>query len=364
MLTFLHAADFHLDSPFAALAPEQAAARRAEQRLLLDRLCDLAAERHADLALFAGDLFDGETVYPETVETLSGRLGEMKIPVFIAPGNHDFYSPRSPYARAVWPENVHIFRHETPEAVALPDLEITVHGAAFTAPKCTRSLLAGFRAPSDGREHLMVLHGAVGEADGQYDPVTKEEIAQSGLAYLALGHVHLRAAAEKAGETVYAWPGCPEGRGFDETGARGVYVGTLERGGVKLEFVPLALRRYEILRVDVTDREPEAAVRAAMPADAAKHIFRVILTGETDFAPDLAALSGALSGACYRLQMRDATRLRRDVWARAGEDTLTGLFLRNLRARYEEAESEDARAAVTLAVRMGLSALEGREERL
>ena len=30
MLTFLHAADFHLDSPFHALPPEQAAERRQE----------------------------------------------------------------------------------------------------------------------------------------------------------------------------------------------------------------------------------------------------------------------------------------------------------------------------------------------
>ena len=32
MLTFLHAADFHLDSPFHALPPDQAAERRQEQR--------------------------------------------------------------------------------------------------------------------------------------------------------------------------------------------------------------------------------------------------------------------------------------------------------------------------------------------
>ena len=35
MLTFLHAADFHLDSPFHALPPDQAAERRQEQRQLL-----------------------------------------------------------------------------------------------------------------------------------------------------------------------------------------------------------------------------------------------------------------------------------------------------------------------------------------
>ena len=34
MLHILHAADLHLDAPFAALDPGQAARRRSEQRLL------------------------------------------------------------------------------------------------------------------------------------------------------------------------------------------------------------------------------------------------------------------------------------------------------------------------------------------
>ena len=42
MLHILHAADLHLDAPFAALTAEQARARRSEQRLLLDALADAA----------------------------------------------------------------------------------------------------------------------------------------------------------------------------------------------------------------------------------------------------------------------------------------------------------------------------------
>ena len=50
MLTIIHGADFHLDAPFAALPPDKARARRAEQRELLDRLVDLALERAAECA--------------------------------------------------------------------------------------------------------------------------------------------------------------------------------------------------------------------------------------------------------------------------------------------------------------------------
>ena len=51
MLKILHAADLHLDSPFAGLSPEQAAQRRAEQRELVRSLADLAAQEQVDLVL-------------------------------------------------------------------------------------------------------------------------------------------------------------------------------------------------------------------------------------------------------------------------------------------------------------------------
>ena len=90
MLKLIHASDFHLDSPFSGLGPEQAALRRGEQRDLLARLADLAREKRADLVLLSGDLLDSERVYPETVQALKSALGETPCPVFIAPGNHDF----------------------------------------------------------------------------------------------------------------------------------------------------------------------------------------------------------------------------------------------------------------------------------
>ena len=51
MLKLIHAADFHLDAPFAALPPERAAERREEQRQLLTRLAELAEAERADLVL-------------------------------------------------------------------------------------------------------------------------------------------------------------------------------------------------------------------------------------------------------------------------------------------------------------------------
>ena len=137
MLTIIHGADFHLDAPFASLPPDKARQRRGEQRALLDRLAELAAERRADLVLLSGDLLDGGETYQETVTALARCLGSMSCPVFIAPGNHDCYDARSVYANTAWPDNVHIFSAVAVESVELPGLRCVVHGAAFTTPRPT-----------------------------------------------------------------------------------------------------------------------------------------------------------------------------------------------------------------------------------
>lgn len=357
MLKIIHGADFHLDSPFSGLTPERAAQRRGEQRELLDRLAGLAREKQADLVLLAGDLLDSEHVYRETADALRAALGNIPCPVFISPGNHDCYSSRSVWAVLDWPDNVHIFRSGALERVDLPGC--TLWGRAFTDPHQDACPLEGLEVPGDGKLHLACLHGDL-NGTGGYGPITAADIAASGLDYLALGHVHQGSGLNKEGKTFWAYPGCPEGRGFDELGEKGVLYVEAEPGQVSARFVPLARRRYEIISVDITgSADVLSAVRAALPEDTPNLICRVILTGEGQ-APDLAALERALSPEFYGLTLLDRTRLPRDLWARRGEDTLTGLFLQ---AMWEKCQAEPDNGLYQLAARYGLAALEGGEER-
>ena len=99
-----------------------------------------------------------------------------------------------------------------------------------------------------------------------------------------------------------------------------------------------------------------------LPAGAERNIYELTVTGETEREPDLAALQRAWRGAASRCGVKDATRIRRDVWERAGEDSLRGVFLRMLRAKYDAARTEAEREQITRAARWGLAALDGREE--
>ena len=130
-----------------------------------------------------------------------------------------------------------------------------------------------------------------------------------------------------------------------------------------MDFVPLCSRRYLIREVDVTARMPEEALREALPEGESPDFCRILLTGERGMEGlDLEKLEALARPHYYSVSVRDKTRMRQDLWARAEEDTLTGLFLRAMRRRLEEAHDEEARAAVERAARFGLAALENREE--
>ena len=355
-MKILHAADLHLDSPFAGVSPEQAALRRAEQRALLTRLGEECLSRGCALLLLAGDLFDGAHVYRDTLDALCGVLGRCGAQVLIAPGNHDPLTPDSPYFTTVWPENVHIFREQAIRSVEFPALRCRVYGAGFRGEHCG-SLLEGFRAKGDGLTELMVIHGdATGGQD--YNPVTPAQIAGSGLRYLALGHVHRRGEL-RLGGTLCAWPGCAMGRGFDETGEKGVYELTLEPDECELRFVPLGARRYEILECPAGE-DALASVQAALPPDTQNDIYRILLTGESA-GVELPKLHAALENRFFALELRDRTVPPLDLWAGTEEDTLRGRFLAKMRALYDGASTEEARADVLFAVRTGLALFDGRE---
>lgn len=359
MIRFIHAADLHLDSAFGAMSADRAAERRKELREIPGRLSDYVNEKGVGLVLLAGDLFDSSRAYRETAEALAAAFGRMRAKVLIAPGNHDAYGGL--WEQVEWPENVYIFKENSMTSLTVGDF--VFHGGAFTASRQTEGLLKGFHAKEDGKIHIGLLHGEVTSGESDYNPIHPEDIAASGLHYLALGHVHRRAEPVRYGKTLTAWPGCPEGRGFDETGEKGFYEGTISaEGEIRVEFIPFARRRHEIVTVDITGKDPLAAVEEAVGEDTKDHLYRLILTGETgEEGVDVQALEKTLGERFYALEIRDTTRMTEDLWARAEEDSLRGMFLRELRSRWNSAKTEEEKETVTAAARFGLAALDHRD---
>ena len=359
-MRILHAADLHLDSAFAGLAEEKAALLRQESRDILRRMVDWANDHAVDVMLLSGDLFDSDRMYSQTARTLAQALARFRGRIFVSPGNHDFYAPGSGYDAVDWPENVHIFTSRRPQTVLLRSLNASVTGAAFTSAEEWEPFDGASVSGGDAPIRLGVLHGEVTRGESKYRAIPPAEIEKTNLTYLALGHVHRCAGVQRAGNTAYAYPGCLPGRGFDETGDKGFLYGEITPEKVELEFIPFAPRRYQSVTADITDRDPADAVRQALDPDCGQDICRVLLTGSRRENFSLSALTSELSGLCAALELTDETYPEEDVWARCGEDSLRGLFLQNLRARYDGAD-EDEKRQLLQAARFGLAALDNRD---
>ena len=352
-LKILHSADWHLDSPFAGFSEQQRQFLRESQRKIPGKVAELCRAEDCDMVLLAGDIFDGPA-RPETVALLKRELENCGVPVLIAPGNHDYCGNTSPWKTETWPENVFIFT-EGLESVTIQGLNCRIYGAAFQSMDCP-ALLEGFHAQGDEAYRVAVLHGDPLQRNSPYNPITNAQVRNSGLDYLALGHVH-KAGLFRLGETVCAWPGCPMGRGWDETGAKGVCIVTLDEEPT-LQTRSLSLPRFFDLEVEVTGDAVET-VEAALPAVPGDDFYRITLTGSAEV--DLAQLQREFSDY-PNLVLRDRTDAPVEVWADMDKDTLEGIYFGMLRKAMEK--SPEKAQQIQLAAEISRKLLSGREVKL
>lgn len=345
----LHTADWHLDTPFASFSGEEREYLRRENRRLPERIAAICRRENCDLMLLAGDVFDGSFTR-ESLDTTRDALEGCGVPVFISPGNHDFISADSPWEEP-WPANVHIFDGGMTSLV-LPDLDLRVYGAGYRSMDC-EGLLDGFRAEDDGLTSVCVLHGDPVSQTSPYCPVTATQVRQSGLSYLALGHIH-KAGSFRAGNTLCGWPGCPMGRGWDEAGEKGVFLVSLG-GGVQIRPVALDTPRFTVAEIPLSEWD---ALEKVLPPGESRDFFRLTFTGLGRL--DREKLQTLLTRYPH-LEFIDRTVAPETLWAQAGEDTLRGVYFRMLQ---EKAQDPATRDAAVLAAEISLALLEGREVNL
>ncbi len=342
----LHTADWHLDSPFASFSGEEREYLRQENRRLPEKIASLCRREGCDGVLLAGDVFDGSFTR-DCLDAARDALESCGVPVLISPGNHDFLSVDSPWERK-WPENVHIFDGGI-SSLVLPDLELRVYGAGYRSIDC-EGLLDGFRAEDDGLTSVCVLHGDPVSQTSPYCPVTAAQIRQSGLCYLALGHIH-KAGSFRAGDTLCGWPGCPMGRGWDETGEKGVFLVSLD-DTAQIQPVALDTPRFTVGEIPLSEWN---TLEKILPPGESRDFFRLTFTGLGQL--DREKLQSLLTRYPH-LEFIDRTVAPETLWAQAGADTLRGVYFRMLQ---EKAQNPATRDAAILAAEISLALLEGRE---
>jgi DNA repair protein SbcD/Mre11 len=320
----------------------------------------LAEEEKVDAILSGGDLFEQDRFGPDTLEYLRATFARTDRRVFLAPGNHDWFSERSPYALVDWSPNVEVFTDAGLTPVPLED-GLTLWGAAHRAPANTDDFFAGFR-PDRAGVHIALAHASERgtlkwEESGKqpHAPFDADELEAAGIAHAFLGHYHLPRDAAR-----HTYPGNPDPLDFGETGERAAVLATIHpEGRVERE-------RRRVAVSEVSDVE--------LAVDGLTHSDDIVSAARELLAPLSGCVRLTLSGELTPTVQLDRRELRRlgthldalvvrsgrlsigyDLATIAQEPTVRGQFVRSA----EQVLDPELRRQVILT---GLRALEGRQD--
>ncbi len=365
IMRLIHCADLHLDSRMTAnLNREKAKERNAELLRTFERMVDYAEEHGVEAILIAGDLFDTRKISANARNIVWDAVsGHGDISFFYLQGNHDtghFFADREEI-----PENIKLFgsswRH-----YPLGSGRIVVSGLELSPENAAGAWHSLVLDPS--RFNIVMLHGQEAEtgAKDNAEVIRLRDLKNKGIDHLALGHIHSFKSGRIDARGIWCYPGCLDGRGFDECGDHGFILLDVdeETGTCVRKFVPFASRRLHTVTADVggCGRPSEMAERIET-AIAEKQIdgrdlVKVVLTGGVDVENeiDIDYLTKRLEPEFYFVKIADETTPRVDEERFALDESLKGEFVRTVMAR--EDLSEEERAAV---IHIGLRAIAGEE---
>ena len=354
--------DLHLDARFAWAGREAARKRRQTLREALASVLKLAEDVKADVVLCGGDLYEHDRFSPDTAEFIRSTFeAAYPLPIYVAPGNHDWYGKGSLYHRTDWSPNVHVFGVDVLTPFELAD-GLTLWGAAHRAPANTGNFLEGFHANRSGANvglfHGSEMHGFAWQGEGKapHAAFDAAQIEDAGLNHAFLGHYHNPRDAEK-----FTYPGNPAPLTFGEFGERGaVVVEVSEDGTVTRTRYKVVFQQVFDLKVDVTGCTSSQQIRerAGALVRGLEGVVRLTLEGELgtdiDIRPDdLADVAPHMEAVLVRV---GTIGVAYDFETITKEPTVRGQFVRDVLAA-DFPEDERRRVLVS-----GLRALDGRDD--
>jgi DNA repair exonuclease SbcCD nuclease subunit len=369
-MKIIHCADLHLDSGMTAnLSKEKAAERKNELLTTFNRLVDYAVEEQVDALIIAGDLFDTKRISALAKNTVyQAIVNHPELHVYYLRGNHDADSFLGSFTQL--PPNLHLFEKTWTSHIANPK---TAGNVVITGVELDRESSADVYASlflERDRFNLVVLHGQDSAYGAKKDAavINLRELKNKGIDYLALGHVHGYKEERLDTRGVYCYPGCLEGRGYDECGEHGFVLLTIDEQtrDCARRFIPFASRNLYEVRVDVsgcltTFRMIECVEKALGEAGhSPRSMLKIILTGEVDVSceKETELIRSRFEQEYYAVKVADETRFSVDYTAYYRDESLKGEFVRTVMNAEELSTEEKAEI-----IRYGIQALSGEEIR-
>lgn len=369
-IKILQAGDLHFDTPFKDLDKNISIISKEELLEVFSKIIDISMENSVDILLLTGDIFDNLTINKKTLIFIKNQIERISnIRVFISPGNHDPYNEKSFYKMINWPDNVHIFKGSI-EKVVLEDLNTVVWGAAFNEYHVRKSLLKNINVDNN-YINIMTIHGDISNTDdgNEYNPITRRDIENSKLDYIAIGHRHNFSGILRENNTFYAYAGCPQGRGFDEVGDKGIILGEVTKGAVDLNFIRTSKRNYYVEEIDISDSVSYDEVRLRILSsineeERKNNLYKLILKGQIESYINLneAVILEKIKKDFYFVKVIDKTEVKLDFDKISEDYSIKGVYAKKLLEKMKEEDCD--KEILQMALKLGIQSLSHEEVNL
>ncbi|WFA06272.1 DNA repair exonuclease [Bacillus sp. HSf4] len=260
-ITFIHAADLHLDSPFHGLSrlPEEVY-RRIKNSTFQSaaNVFQLAVDERADFMLLAGDLFDEANRSLKAQMFLRNqflKLRENDIKAYVIFGNHDHLGGE--WTPVEWPDNVHIFSAEDIEEKPFYKdgrLAASIYGYSYPERSVFANKASEMKKTTDAPFHIGMIHGTLAGESGHdpYCPFSLQDLKNGQMDYWALGHIHKRQVIS-SGHPAVIYPGNTQSRHMKETGEKGCYLVKAHEGELSFAFKAVSDVLWETVDLDISE---------------------------------------------------------------------------------------------------------------
>lgn len=406
MVKLIHTADLHLDSAFRSrFTKEEAENRRQKQLMAWKELLSFAVEKKVQGILIAGDLFDSPVVSHGTMDFFLSTISEHpEISFFYLRGNHD--TENTFRYQENLPKNLFLFsergkKYRLNDRLLLAGVEYgtkdisfgenegatqgagqaaeqgvgqeNAHGAEVLSKSESESEEESkFLKLKEEDCNILLLHGALYQGTPKGEAVQGEEgiflknLEKLPLSYIALGHIHKGGEGRLNNGALWAYPGCLQGRGFDEEGERGfLYLKVEEeKKEIRKEFIPIKQGEFRILEIELLEDEGTLACLKKIEVEmekagiAKEDSLRIILKGKKGLEQErnLRYLQLQLQDSVFFLEIRDECELSWNREEAMKEKSLKGEFLRVLAAADNLSKEEQEEI-----IALGMGLLQGGE---
>ena len=265
MITFIHAADLHLDTPFSGLertSKELASKLREAPFESLANIVDKAIAEGVDFVLLAGDLYNTEHINIKAqslfVEQLE-RLNQAEIPVFLTRGNHDYLTEDTKTLSLPLPNNVFTYTAEvtTHQIITKGNQRVAVTGFSYDSKWIFERKIEEYPTRQSNVDlQIGMLHGSLDRletTEATYAPFTINELQSKQYDYWALGHIHKR--QQISANPLAIYPGNIQGLHKNETGPKGAMLVKWSPREITTEFFKTAPVVWQSIKVDISGIE-------------------------------------------------------------------------------------------------------------